>query len=402
MKRILVIGTYPIVNPQHGGQKRLDAICKEYANGGLDVRYVAVFYKPFYKEYGKYDIALPAHNSEKINSSPFTGDIVCGNAIYEDAKVKKRMSRTLLDFRPDVIHVEQVFPYLGLKRLLKELKITPKIVFGSQNIEYSMKEEMLTSLGYGEDFITDKTKIIYDVEKELSEHADLVAAVSANDLKTHIKLGAKKTVLAANGIYKTAAKPEDVAYWRQLFKEQGTKKIILFVGSAHPPNWIGFQDTVGKGLGFLGRDTRIVFAGSISEYVENELSKVKYDIGAATLSKRAYFAGRLSEDRLVGLLKVADVILLPITEGGGSNLKTAEAIVSDKKVVATKYAFRGFENLKHLPNIYTASNSKDFRDAIVNALASETVQRTPSDQELEKQVLWQNCLKDLVNGVKSL
>jgi hypothetical protein len=110
----------------------------------------------------------------------------------------------------------------------------------------------------------------------------------------------------------------------------------------------------------------------------------------------------LSEDRLVGLLQVADIILLPITEGGGSNLKTAEAIVSEKRVVATEYAFRGFDELKKLSNIFIATKPQEFREAIMRALQTEPLNRTDKEQELEKVVLWQNCLKNLVSEVSAL
>lgn len=401
-KKILVLSTYPIANPQHGGQKRLDAICREYRRAGMEVKNVAIFFGPFYAEHGKDDITLSSQSENEISSSPFTGDIVCGRAIYEDKKVKAKITNILREFKPEVIHLEQVFPYMGLKLLLEELQLKPKIIFGSQNIEYSMKEEMLNSLGYDKDFTKQKVDQIYEAEKELSEKADLVAAVSQKDLDEHIRLGAKNAVLAPNGIYKSTAKPESIQYWKSVFEQQGIKRVALFVGSAHPPNWIGFQDMIGKGLGFLDIDTRIVFAGSISEYVESELAKLKYDIGATTFHKRAYFAGRLSEDRLVGLLQIADIILLPITEGGGSNLKTAEAIVSDKKVVATEYAFRGFDGLKKLSNIYIATRPQEFREAIIRSLETDLQHRTLEEQELEKVVLWQNCLKNLVSEVAAL
>lgn len=401
-KNILIIGTYPIKNPQHGGQKRLDAICREYKKAGFTIRYIAVFHKPFYADYGTYDIALPANREAEINSSPFTGDIVCGDAIYNDNYVKAKMVKALNDFKPGIIHMEQVFPYIGLKPLLTELKIRPKIIFGSQNIEYTMKEEMLNSLGYPKEFVAEKTKMIFETEASLSKEADLVAAVSEGDLKEHIKLGAHQTVLAPNGIYKTSASKESGYYWRTKFSELGVSKIVLFVGSAHPPNWVGFQDMVGRGLGFINADTRIVFAGSISEYAQSQIANLRYDLGAATFEKRAYFAGRLSEDKLTGLLEIADVILLPITEGGGSNLKTAEAITTAKKIVATDYAFRGFEELKHLPNIYTAMNPQAFRAAIIAALNAEVIERSPEERILAKRVLWPNCLQDLVNEVRSL
>jgi hypothetical protein len=180
------------------------------------------------------------------------------------------------------------------------------------------------------------------------------------------------------------------------------KHKVLFVGSAHPPNWTGFNDMIGKGLGFMPYDARIVVAGSICDYFEREISSGSLDIGDVTFWLRAFSAGRLSEDRLGALIHESDIMLLPITEGGGSNLKTAEAILANKKVVATRHALRSFEWFAGFPNVWLADNASDFRKSISEALATDFKPRTSAQQTQAKQVEWVNCLAEMIKQVGQL
>src|SRR5258708_1808977 len=103
-KSVLVVGTYPIKNAQHGGQKRLEAIVKAYERTFNRVQYVGVFYKGFYKDYTQLDIPLGVASEAAIQSSPYTGDIVCGEAIFADDNVRRRMTEHLQALQPDIIH----------------------------------------------------------------------------------------------------------------------------------------------------------------------------------------------------------------------------------------------------------------------------------------------------------
>ena len=401
-KRVLVLTTYPIKNPQHGGQKRTDAIVSAYRASNFLVEHSAVFYKGFYTNYEKYDIPLSLASEQLMNQSPLTGDIVCGEAIYQDPKVKKKITDLLKIFQPQIIHVEQPFPYLGLKPLLKELNINPKIVFGSQNVEAPMKREILEGANVPEPQIAEAVKIIEDIEAELTQDSELVAACTTEDLNEHAKLKARKLVLAPNGISAITTNNQAMQYWQKIFKNIGVKQKVLFVGSAHPPNWAGFLSMVGKGLGFMPHDSRIVLAGSICDYFDREISADAPNIEDATFWLRAYSAGRLSEARLGALIKQSDVILLPITEGGGSNLKTAEAIIANKKVVTTTHALRSFEWFKDFPNVWVADTKKEFQKSIVKALKTPFVERTPEQEKQTLKVTWESCLADLVREVGKL
>lgn len=400
-KRVLIINTFPIVKPMSGGQKRQAAIVEAYAKAFDKVRYVSVFFKEHHKQYSQWDIPLPDELTETMRRSPHTGDIVCGKAIYDNPTVKGRMAALLKDFRPDIIQIEQAFPYFGLKPLLEEMGLKPTLVYSSHNVEAPHKAEILRSTGMTEAEVKPVIKELKAVELDLVKEAGLVIACTETDRKFFAEHGAKKTVVARNGMAPIQATESELSYWRDYFAERGIAKKVLFVGAAHPPNWVGFEDMVGYGIGFLPFDARLFMIGGICDYFENNIRE-EYNPVHLTFWQRVIACGRLSEDRMNALISLADVIVLPITEGGGSNLKTAEAVLANKAVVATSHAFRSFEELKSLPNIYIADTKPAFQAAVAKALREPLKARTAGQEALAESVLWKNCLKDAVKEVTKL
>ncbi len=399
-KKILIITTYPIANAQHGGQKRTKAIYDAYKANFSEVKFMAVYYRGFYPVAGSLDVAVGEASARKIQQSPFTGDIIVSDAIYREPKVRRKVSSLLQGFRPDVIHIEQVYPYLGLKPLLKELGLKPKLIFGSQNVEYSMKEEMLLGLGVDPAVAKAAADQIEGLEHELAADCDLLAAVSTSDLNEHMKMGAVRSVLAPNGIELLPATAAASTYWQNYFEKHHISKKVIFVGSAHPPNWFGFEKMIGNRLGFLPPDTKLFLAGSISDYFSQGYTRERLE--DATFWLRAVACGRLSDDSLAALLELCDVVVLPITEGGGSNLKTAEALLSGRKIVATNHAFRSYERYRDLPNLWVTDNPDQFRENLTKALAAPFIARTPEQQKSVEGVKWPNVMKDLVKEVSQL
>ena len=399
-KNILIVTTYPIKNAQHGGQKRTRAIYEAYRAKFSNVKFVAVYFRGYYPVAATTDIAVGPIGEARVQGSPWTGDIIVSEAIMSDPTVKQKMTEMLREFRPDIIHIEQVYPYMGLKALLAELKLSPKLVFGSQNVEYGMKEEILLGAGVEPDKAKAVADQIYEWEVELARDCDLLAAVTKADLKEHEDMGATKSVLAPNGIDRVVASDSALAHWKHYFEQRGIKRTILFVGSAHPPNWAGFETMIGSRLGFLALDTRLILAGSISDYFQREYTKERLD--HVTFWQRAVAAGRVSDDSLAALLQMADVIALPITEGGGSNLKTAEAILSGKKLVATDHAFRSYEQYLDLPNIWRTNDPDKFRHYLLEALEAPYQQRTTEEEKLAGKVSWSHVMTNLVEEVAAL
>lgn len=401
-ENILVVGTYPIKNPRHGGQKRLDAIVNAYHQHFTNTLYISVFYEGFYSDYSRNDIPLGRQGIAKVEQSPMTGDIICGESIYADPDVRAKFSKVLKSFHPDVIHIEQPFPYLGIKPLLVELGMTPKIIFGSQNIEAPMKREILESYHTPDEVIKEVEGQIGSLETELSLDADLVVACTESDLEAHRRMGARKLAVAPNGVSPLETTSPALKYWENIYSQRGINRTAVFVASAHPPAWTGFLKMVGKALGFIPYGSAIVGAGSVCDFMTSDIKDDSFDINDATFWQRAYAAGRLSEERLRAIIMKADIMLLPITEGGGSNLKTAEAIIADKKVVATSHALRSFEWFREFPNVWVTDDPKEYRQAIVEALSAEKIDRSVDQRKQAESVLWSNCLKEMVEEVIKL
>lgn len=401
-KKLLILSTYPIKAPLHGGQKRLNAILEMYKNNFTQVKSCAVFFRGFYSEFTSDDIALGPDSERLVYCSPLTSDIVSGDAIVSDPKVKRKLSKLLKTYGPDIIHIEQPFIYIGLKAILNEVNLRPKIIFGSQNIEGPMKKEILRNSGMDISDIDRYVNIINKVEAEITRDSDLVVACTIEDKKKLQNYGAKDIVIAVNGADHTSTNEASINKWDKIFKTHNIQKKIVFIGSAHPPNWTGFLNMVGKGLGFLPYGNSIVLAGSICDYFEREISVDSMNIYAATFWLRAFSAGRLSQNDLGAIISLSDVIILPITEGGGSNLKTAEAILANKKVVTTKHALRSFEWFEDFPNVWTTNDPEEFKKYIIDSLQARYISRNRSQQKKAETVSWEYCLRPLTKAVRKL
>ncbi|KIU01700.1 hypothetical protein, partial [Staphylococcus aureus] len=94
------------------------------------------------------------------------------------------------------------------------------------------------------------------------------------------------------------------------------------------------------------------------------------------------------------------VVILPKLYSGGSNLKTAEAIVSGRPIVATRLAFEGFEACTDLNDITITDDPSEFWESVDRYLSSghTTAHRSP---ESVQDLLWENSLRPMVAAVSS-
>ncbi|HUD10924.1 MAG TPA: hypothetical protein VMS08_00815 [Candidatus Saccharimonadia bacterium] len=400
-KRILIIGLYPIVKPRHGGQKRVQAVVREYQKHFASVKFVAVFSRWANPDHARTDIPVSHATDRIIMRSPRLEDIICGEAIYNEPKVKQQMAGILRSYRPDIIQIEQAYPYLGLKPLLEELGMNPLLVFDTHNVESKMKPGIYREAGLKQAEANQLARRIADLEQDLVSAAALTVAVSPEDQAAFMSMGAKRQTLARNGIYPNQGAPSDEDYWKKYFVEKRIRHKVLYVSSAHLPNWTGLQQMIGDGLGFLTPDSRILVAGGLSDYLTTRHIWPETP-GAATFWCRTESCGILTEERLGGLISASDVMILPIRTGGGSNLKTAEALLSAKPIVATSYAFRAYEQFLQLPTVTIADTPRAFQHAILESLKNSPPALSGAETQSLQEVTWSSCLQDLIKEVGTL
>lgn len=105
-------------------------------------------------------------------------------------------------------------------------------------------------------------------------------------------------------------------------------KKILFVGSLFYANVEGIRWFCENVMPFI--DCKLEIVGKGMEALKGELESEKIEVIGTVDSVREYYLN-------------ADLVVLPIFSGGGMKVKTAEALMYGKRLVATEEAIEGYE-----------------------------------------------------------
>lgn len=400
--RILVLGSYPTQRPIHGGQIRLSEIVAAYRTRGFRVRQVNVYpasvlYRSGWRLLGNDTIDLPLP-PERLQSwrglgAPLIEDLASGELLATDERRLAQIERYA--GRVDAVHLEQPWLLPVVERLRRRGALgTFRLVYGSQNIEQRLKREIFRQyrVAHGEPLIN----AISALERQAASEADLVAAVTEEDASEIARWTHAPIILAANGIQPWRGRPRAVARWR---RHLGAEPFALYVASAHPPNVIGFCEAFGESLAALSLVQRVVVAGSVAEHIrQSDWFRRWEPLNAG----RMVALGVLSTGQLDALKDMAHTFVLPVTAGGGSNLKTAEALYACRNVVATPLALRGFESFAALPGVTVAAPGGEFGSAVSRSLNRPLPAPDSATDVCRQRLTWSHTLAPLTLAVASL
>lgn len=271
---------------------------------------------------------------------------------------------------------------------VKELKMkypNLKIVYSSQNIEFQLKDKILTKyLGNQANSIVEE---IRKIEMEIAAAVDRVVVVSEIDQDWYSQFTKLIPILAPNG----AVKREYLGDTRT-----GTNPSrALVVGSAHPPNIEGSLKFLSDPDLWMPPNSQIVVAGSLATALFDHWGQIKNRWGESCVQ----LISEISDPGLTQLLEECNVILLPITYGGGTNLKSAEALVSGRPIVASPQAFRGFENFIGDSAVNIAQSNMEFKILTCARLIGS---RIATKERETSTLLWNSTLQSLASGVLEL
>ncbi len=390
--RVLHLITYPVELPRHGGQARVANIVQTYARAGIESRTIAVYQPEYYAgdAVGRYDLAFPPGSPFREQRLPqhLCTDLVTGHFAAEDPEAWATLAERAVVFRPDVVQLEQPWLWPFVKRLRGDRRLPPfRVVYSSQNIEAPLKARLLAEQPAA--VASEMVARIDALEREVAAAADVTFAVTASDADALVAFGARRVVLAPNGIAERVVDPVALRDWRSRLDG---RTFTLFVGSAYGPNVTGFWEMFSPSLAFLAPDQRVLVVGGISDMIAHApVCREWPRINESRLER----AGVQSEGSLAALLELASCVVVPITVGGGSNIKTAEAIASGRPVVGTTASFRGYEATTALPHVYATDEPAEFRRLVKAALDDALPPAGPDRPELRRQVLWSETLKAL-------
>jgi len=390
---ILILCTYPISNPRHGGQLRVKNIADNYLSAKHHVEVKGVLGG---ESYEKQDGFLPFPGTKAIagvlEDYFLMEDVAIGELFTRDEYYQKLASTVTTT--PDIIHIEHPWLFAFAKRLQKDKCPSAKLVYSSHNIEHQLKQQIIATHA-GTEAAKRASEHVEKLELRAIQDADAIICVSEIDL-TWLKSKTKKPiVLAPNGV--KAWRTSDEGRNEASKITQG-KPYALYCASAHPPNMTGFFAMFSGGFGSLKPDEKLVVAGSASWAIAGD-ARIHQ---SAKLAERFVIAGVVEQPCLEGLLDNAQCIVLPITQGGGTNLKTAEALWAGKYIVATQIAMRGFEPFIGSQGVFMANDASEFKQALRRAMNSPQLKLTLEEMNARRSVLWESCLAPLLDLPKLL
>ncbi|MGB6285743.1 MAG: hypothetical protein WBG18_15200, partial [Xanthobacteraceae bacterium] len=113
----------------------------------------------------------------------------------------------------------------------------------------------------------------------------------------------------------------------------------------------------------------------------------------AANSCRVEFFADISDSDLAVIKQCCHGVLLPISDGGGSNLKTAEALTLGKWVIATSISLRGFEAYAN-DGVIVANNPVEFRHAMRQVLRRPPAVISDGARLARDALYWDRCFAD--------
>jgi glycosyltransferase involved in cell wall biosynthesis len=391
---ILILCTYPIADPKHGGQLRVRNIADTYMSAGHQVQVVGVLGSSSYEqEVGFLSYPTQEQLSRAIANTFLMEDYALGQLFQQDEQCRRHLT-SLIQNQPDIIHVEQPWLFGFAMQYAATLKNRPQLLYGSQNTEWRLKRDIVITY-QRPDVAEHCADLVKSVELQAVKQADAIVCVSQTDASWLSSNTDLPITLAPNGVKAWQSTPAGQQEARNISKGY---RYALFCASAHPPNMTGFFELFSGGFGSLKPDEKLVVAGGASNAIacDPRLNR------SAKLAERTTTAGMVSQACLEGLLDQASCIVLPITQGSGTNLKTAEALWSGKHIVATTVAMRGFERFMHAPGVHIGDDPASFKQALRLAMSAAPIRLSQDDLSARQSVLWQNCLAPLISAINHL
>lgn len=375
---ILILSTYPEDSPLNGGQSRVSKIKEYYINQNCNVGIIGINASREYKKSLNF-IPIPDKEILKKRSKNFESitDYLIGELSVSNKDLRKKLFEKIT-FVPDLIQCEHPWFFKFSQYIKKEYFHDAKLIYSSHNNEHKLKASLLQEK-------IDKPLLnkIKNIEINAIKKADYIITVS-KDNKNFIKKYNKKNIILA---------PNGASLFSQNKKLSFTlRKYCLFFGSEYKPNIEGFFKMFEGPFGSLNADQDLVIAGNVSYAI----AKDKRFTMNPNLVNRVKILGRLSRLELSKLIENSHCIVIPITDGDGTSLKTAEALVSENYVISTKEGMRGFnEFCNRKSGVYLANDAISFKKNIYEIMKLKRLKLTLNEKIKRRKLYWEYCLTPL-------
>lgn len=365
MKTVLQLVTYDISDPKSGGALRAYHIAESLRKNFFV--YTMVFdlkdlpvgetWKDdpdFDRRFGSRIIIDLSSCMSRIDSLGEKGCLMdwgISNYVVSEKNLNQALCRMTRNLDPDILLLEQPFlwPIVDLLKKESVLKEDHQLVYSSHNIETALKKEIYAK-AFDQSTARRHLSIVESLEKDSINAANLVITASREESSQIYELAPdKKITFRPNG--HTYQPDPNNTWWQQHFERKGSTLNWIYVSSAHPPNVEGLRrliNTIPKSQ----ENFKIWLLGSIGKTIDRD----QYTFVECH--------PEISNQDIDDAIYHSTGVILPIWHGGGTNLKTAQALLSGKPIVSTEFAFRGFESHSDAPGVFLAKSTKEMLDIL--------------------------------------
>lgn len=392
--RILGLGTYPIQKPVHGGQRRVAAFKNFYEREGIQYTYASIYNEAHYpaSNVGQHDCPLDTSKTE-LWLTNVIGDVMSGRQGASDPATFRQFSALAERMAPGALQLEHPFMWPVAKRLRQSAgSRKPLLIYSSHNVEAPLKRAILASWGISSELRNKICSEIEQMEAEIVREADLIVCVSEADREYYRSelSSLSPVVIVRNG----ADRPDRCAppCPPDALSRFHDRPYLMTVSSSHVPNIEGLcHYVIEHGVFCVPPIPSFAICGGIAGPVRDHPEYQRY---LAANSKRVQFFADISNAELSAIKQSCHGVFLPIRSGGGTNLKTAEALALGKWVVASSTALRGFETFLSAEGAVIADTPADFRRAMREVLQRPRLELTERSRVARDALYWDRCFDD--------
>ncbi len=380
--KVTVVTTYPIYPPRGGGQNRVFYLYKELARTAtVEVICLVNEREKFSKTEiasNLFEIRIPksashAEKERKIEANagiPIT-DIAMLDLYAETVMLRDAIQESYIT--SDFLIATQPYTYPLCKSITSE-----HIIHDSQNVEYSLKKQMLKDTPFNRQLL----KKLFEAESHACNDAWLTSVCAMEDavmMEELYNFDKTKALLVPNGVdllstaFITQAKRQSIKTSLQLEQQ----KIIIFMASWHQPN-IEAVEEIFK-IASKTPDFKYIIIGSVGNYFAMQPRPA--NVG---------FTGVVDDAEKVSYLSLADIAINPMLSGSGTNLKMLDYMASGIPVISTVVGARGL----NIPAGLIAECDIDQFDFYINNIENHT-DISSARKYVEQNFGWDSIVKNL-------
>lgn len=329
---ILLIVPYNVFEAKHGNAMRVKAMMETILKNGDKIS-LLMYDFPWTKRIDEMDgvkaylkpikfkiIAMAALMKMLFRASSY--DLLCAK-IEPFGGFKELVKEIIREDGIDVIQCENIWTVPSLASIIDDIR--KPIVVTAHDV-WSDRFGQLYAYQKVAGFVSRRLlKSIREEEEKALRMCEICVCVSEEDRRQLIKNGANPVIMKVipNGVDTSKIRPVGKVKWLARELKIGDEDIVLFFpGSEMFQNKKAAEDVIKDILPKLDNRFKMVFAGTICHHLE------KLDLPEWVIT-----VGYLED--LSPLYGLADIVVLPVTVGSGTKLKTVEAMAAGKAIITT-------------------------------------------------------------------